>query len=208
MVPEPFKATGFDNGGTRSVTKNESMRAYESAQSRFAHSRVSAELTGMKYPLPALLFVPASLLVTATGCSNKTNVAAAPTTPEVEVVQVQQRDVPIYGDWIGTLDGLVNADIKAQVSGYLLEQAYKEGTFVKKGQLLFQIDPRPFQAALDQARGSTGAGAGAAGAGPRPTAAGRSSGRGGGSQSAPHATRRRPLHPARAATGHHPAGSG
>ena len=55
-------------------------------------------------------------------------------------------------EWIGTLDGLVNADIKAEVSGYLIEQAYKEGSFVKKGQLLFQIDPRPFQAALDQAR--------------------------------------------------------
>jgi RND family efflux transporter MFP subunit len=68
----------------------------------------------------------------------------------VEVVEVQQKDVPIYGEWIGTLDGLVNADIKAQVSGYLLEQAYKEGTFVKKGQLLFQIDQRPFQAIVDQ----------------------------------------------------------
>ena len=64
----------------------------------------------------------------------------------------QQRDVPIYKEWIGTLDGLVNADIKAQVSGYLIQQAYKEGSFVKKGQLLFQIDPRPFQATLDQAK--------------------------------------------------------
>ena len=71
----------------------------------------------------------------------------------MEIVEVQQKDVPIYGEWIGTLDGLVNADIKAQVSGYLLEQAYKEGTFVKKGQLLFQIDPRPFQAVVDQAEG-------------------------------------------------------
>jgi multidrug resistance efflux pump len=68
-------------------------------------------------------------------------------------VEAAQRDVPIYKEWIGTLDGLVNADIKAEVSGYLVEQAYKEGSFVKKGQLLFQIDPRPFQAALDQARG-------------------------------------------------------
>jgi membrane fusion protein (multidrug efflux system) len=61
--------------------------------------------------------------------------------------------VPIYKEWIGTLDGLVNADIKAEVSGYLVAQAYTEGSFVKKGQLLFQIDPRPFQSALDQARG-------------------------------------------------------
>src|ERR1700722_16617222 len=106
-------------------------------------------MSGMSHPLPALLFL-AGLLVTATGCSNKKTIAAAPPPPEVEVVEVQQRDVPIYGEWIGTLDGLVNADIKAQVSGYLLEQAYTEGTFVKKGQLLFQIDPRPFQAVVDQ----------------------------------------------------------
>jgi RND family efflux transporter MFP subunit len=107
-------------------------------------------MSGMSHPLPAPLFLAAGLLVTALGCSNKTNAAAAPATPEVEVAEVQQRDVPIYGEWIGTLDGLVNADIKAQVSGYLLEQAYREGTFVKKGQLLFQIDPRPFQAVVDQ----------------------------------------------------------
>jgi RND family efflux transporter MFP subunit len=95
------------------------------------------------------------VLVTAlvtTGCSKPTNGAAAPPTA-VEVIAVEQRDVPIYSEWIGTLDGFVNADIKAQVTGYLLEQAYQEGSFVKKGQLLFQIDPRPFQAALDQARG-------------------------------------------------------
>jgi RND family efflux transporter MFP subunit len=73
--------------------------------------------------------------------------------PNVAVVQVQQEDVPIYGEWIGTLDGLVNADVRAQVAGYLLKQGYQEGAFVKQGQLLFQIDPRPFQAALDQAEG-------------------------------------------------------
>jgi len=73
--------------------------------------------------------------------------------PDVEVVQVEQRDVPIYGEWIGTLDGLSNADVRAQVTGYILRQGYQEGAFVKKGQLLFEIDPRPFQAALDQARG-------------------------------------------------------
>jgi len=72
---------------------------------------------------------------------------------EVEVVQVAQRDVPVYREWIGTLDGLGNADVRAQVAGYLLEQGYQEGAFVQKGQLLFQIDPRPFQAALNQAEG-------------------------------------------------------
>src|SRR5215469_1666957 len=73
--------------------------------------------------------------------------------PDVAVVQVVQRDVPIYGEWIGTLDGLVNAEVRAQVTGYLMKQAYQEGSYVKRGQLLFQIDPRPFQAALDQAQG-------------------------------------------------------
>jgi len=61
--------------------------------------------------------------------------------------------VPIYHDWIGTLDGLVNAQIRAQVAGYLMKQNYREGELVKKGDVLFQIDARPFQAALDQAKG-------------------------------------------------------
>jgi membrane fusion protein, multidrug efflux system len=74
-------------------------------------------------------------------------------TPVVEVVQVEQKDIPIYHEWIGTLDGFVNADVRAQVTGYILKQGYQEGAFVKKGQLLFEIDPRPFQAAFDQAEG-------------------------------------------------------
>jgi RND family efflux transporter MFP subunit len=73
--------------------------------------------------------------------------------PDVMVAQVEQRDVPIYGEWIGTLDGFVNADVRAQVTGYLVRQDYKEGAYVNKGELLFEIDPRPFQAALDQAEG-------------------------------------------------------
>src|SRR3984957_12528475 len=87
--------------------------------------------------------------------SISTNSAGPPqgTPPDVEVVQVHQQAVPIYGEWIGTLDGLVNADVRAQVTGYLLRQGYQEGAFVKKGQLLFEIDPRPFKAALDQAEG-------------------------------------------------------
>jgi RND family efflux transporter MFP subunit len=108
---------------------------------------------GMSHSLPAFLLLTAALLGTTTGCSNRTNAATTPAPPEVETVEVQQKDVPIYSEWIGTLDGFVNADIKAQVSGYLMEQAYKEGRFVKKGELLFQIDPRPFQAAVDQAEG-------------------------------------------------------
>ena len=87
------------------------------------------------------------------GCSKNTQ-AANPSEPlAVEVAPVEQRDVPIYTEWIGTLDGIVNADIKAQVSGYLLKQDYAEGSFVKQGQLLFEIDPRPFQAIVDQGEG-------------------------------------------------------
>ena len=86
------------------------------------------------------------------GRSNKP-AQAAPRPPDVEVVRVEQKDVPVYSEWIGTTDGMVNADIKAQVTGYLLRQNYQEGSFVKKGQLLFEIDPRPFQALVNQAKG-------------------------------------------------------
>src|SRR5262245_30588026 len=92
-------------------------------------------------------------LLVASGWSKGNAPAPAPGPPEVEVARVEQRDVPIYSEWIGTLDGMVNAEIRAQVAGYLLKQYYTEGSFVKKGQLLFEIDPRPFQAALDQAKG-------------------------------------------------------
>ncbi|MFM8332589.1 MAG: efflux RND transporter periplasmic adaptor subunit [Candidatus Methylumidiphilus sp.] len=75
-----------------------------------------------------------------------------PPPPVVEVVTVEQRDVPIHQEWVGTLDGMVNAQILAQVTGYLVKQNYQEGQLVKKGQLLYEIDPRTFQAALDQAK--------------------------------------------------------
>ncbi|MGA7629355.1 MAG: efflux RND transporter periplasmic adaptor subunit [Terriglobales bacterium] len=94
------------------------------------------------------------LLVSALGCSNgKVRAAAPPPPPVVEVAPVIQKDVPVQGEWVGTLEGYVNAQIQPQVSGYLIRQDYHEGAFVKKGQLLFEIDPRPFQAALDQAKG-------------------------------------------------------
>jgi len=93
------------------------------------------------------------LIVGAVRPSKRALGAQPAASPDVEVVQVEQKDVPIYGDWIGTLDGLVNADVRAQVTGYLQKQGYQEGASVKQGQLLFQIDPRPFQAALDQAEG-------------------------------------------------------
>jgi membrane fusion protein, multidrug efflux system len=77
----------------------------------------------------------------------------AATTPSVEVTTVTVQDVPIYKEWIGSLDGNVNAVIRPQVTGYLVKQNYREGELVKKGQVLFEIDPRTFQASLDQAKG-------------------------------------------------------
>src|SRR5258705_1498093 len=96
--------------------------------------------------LPAMLAW--SILV---GCQSE-KAAGPPPPAEVEVVSVVQKDVPIYGEWVATLDGYVNAQIQPQVTGYIVQQTYKEGSFVRKGQVLFQIDPRPFQAVLDQAK--------------------------------------------------------
>jgi hypothetical protein len=98
-----------------------------------------------------LLLLTATIVVDS-ACERKGTTANAQSKPlEVSVAEVQQKDVPLYREWIGTLDGSVNAEIKAQVSGYLVQQEYTEGSFVKAGQLLFQIDSRPFQAELDQA---------------------------------------------------------
>jgi RND family efflux transporter MFP subunit len=99
----------------------------------------------------AVVLVAVGLIFAATRMKHGSG--APPSSPDVEVVQVEQKDVPIFGEWIGTLDGFTNADVRAQVTGYLLRQGYQEGAFVKQGQLLFEIDPRPFRAALDQAEG-------------------------------------------------------
>jgi membrane fusion protein (multidrug efflux system) len=95
-----------------------------------------------------LICLPGLLLVAC----QKEKAPPAPA-PEVEVVQVIQQDVPIVHEWVGTVDGLVNATIRAQVTGYLISQNYKEGEFVRKGQVLFEIDPRTFEATLEQAKG-------------------------------------------------------
>ena len=98
--------------------------------------------------------VAAVLLATALGCSDGKVRAAAPPPPAlVEVAPVVHKDVPVEGEWVGTLEGYVNAQIQPQVSGYLIRQDYHEGALVRRGQLLFEIDPRPFQAVLDQAKG-------------------------------------------------------
>jgi len=94
--------------------------------------------------------VSAYLLLSFAACSNKGG--STPPPQRVEVASVVQQDTPIYSEWVATLDGFVNAQIQARVSGYLIRQAYKEGSVVAKGELLFEIDPRPFKAALDQAK--------------------------------------------------------
>jgi membrane fusion protein (multidrug efflux system) len=89
--------------------------------------------------------------VLATGCRETPKAATRPPEP-VKVTRVIQKDVPIYGTWVGTTVGYVTAQIRARVSGYLVSQNYKEGTQVKRGDLLFQIDPRTYQNAVNQAR--------------------------------------------------------
>jgi len=85
------------------------------------------------------------------GCTNGASAPAVPV-PTVEVASVVRRDVPIYSNWVAVLDGYVNAQIQPHVTGYIIRQDYREGSVVRKGQVLFEIDPRPFQAALDQAK--------------------------------------------------------
>ncbi|HTV56831.1 MAG TPA: efflux RND transporter periplasmic adaptor subunit [Terriglobia bacterium] len=108
----------------------------------------------LKHIVWALSGVVVIVLLVAVTHSGAKPTAQLPPPPDVEVAPVEQRDVPIYGEWIGTLQGLVTANVKAQVTGYLLTRDYKEGSYVRKGQLLFQIDPRPFEAALAQAKGN------------------------------------------------------
>jgi RND family efflux transporter MFP subunit len=91
-------------------------------------------------------------LVSCAGCSQKASSAQASRPPEVEVTSVVQRDVRISGEWVAALDGYVNAQIQPQVTGYLIKQDYREGSFVHKDDVLFEIDPRPFQAVVDQAQ--------------------------------------------------------
>ena len=99
-----------------------------------------------------VLICSALFILSFGGCAEK----KVETAPPVEVANVIQQDVPIYAEWVATLDGMVNATIRAQVTGYLTKQSYKEGDTVKKGQVLFQIDPRTFQAAQEQAKGELG----------------------------------------------------
>jgi RND family efflux transporter MFP subunit len=118
---------------------------------RPARSRCLPSLTRGKLNL-ATVALTIALSIFASGCNRGQATTATPL-PEVEVATVEQRDVPVYSEWVATLDGYVNAEIRPQVSGYIIKQDYKEGSLVRKGQVLFEIDPRPFQATLDRAKG-------------------------------------------------------
>jgi RND family efflux transporter MFP subunit len=99
------------------------------------------------------LIVLAFVAAMAAGCERRVVSASPPAPPVVEVTPGIQKEVPLEGEWVGTLEGYVNAQIQPHVSGYLIRKDYQEGGFVREGQVLFEIDPRPFQAALDQAKG-------------------------------------------------------
>jgi membrane fusion protein (multidrug efflux system) len=115
--------------------------------------RRAAEATGRKMnciPTASMLTLGVALV---TGCGKAPGAAGPPPALPVSVVQIEGSDVPVSNEWVGTLDGYVNAQIQPQANGYLIKQNYREGAQVAKGQVLFEIDPRPFQAALDQAKG-------------------------------------------------------
>ena len=93
-----------------------------------------------------------AVVLNLSGCEKKNIHTEAPPPPEVLVTEVVKADVPTVGEWVGTLDGEQNAEIRARVTGYLQKRDYQEGSYVKEGDLLFEIDPRPFEAALDEAK--------------------------------------------------------
>jgi membrane fusion protein, multidrug efflux system len=109
-------------------------------------------LPSLSTSLKSALFVLAITMLAFSGGCDKGKAAEA-AQPVVEVVEVTQKDVPITSQWVATLTGKVNAQIRAQVAGYLMQQIYSNGAYVRKGTPLFQLDPRTFQASLDQAKG-------------------------------------------------------
>jgi multidrug efflux pump subunit AcrA (membrane-fusion protein) len=108
---------------------------------------------GVAMNLPKLLPALGVAAIALTGCERqKAPPLAAPGPPQVVVLTVERRDVPIVREWIGSLDGSANLDVRARVQGYVQQVAFKEGTMVKTGDLLLRIDPRPLEAALAQAK--------------------------------------------------------
>ena len=121
------------------------------AASGASRTTLQPSLTPRKTSLATVILMVA-LGIFVSGCNRGQATTAMPA-PEVEVATVEQRDVPVYSEWVATLDGYVNAQIRPQVSGYIIKQNYTEGSLVRRGQVLFEIDPRPFTAALDRAKG-------------------------------------------------------
>jgi RND family efflux transporter MFP subunit len=144
----------FRKGFTQAGMKLSDLKTIRSMILQFHRPGLTSRLRCLRRTrgnLPIVVLTLA-LSIFESGC-NKTQATAATQVPEVEVVPVEQRDVPVYGEWVATLDGYVNAQIRPQVSGYIIKQNYTEGSLVRKGQVLFEIDPRPFTAALDRAKG-------------------------------------------------------
>ena len=112
----------------------------------------SCHLQAFRRIRQCIVILLSSLILSLGGCGEKQAPPATPP-PEVEVAQVVQQDVPLYTECISTLDGYVNAQIQPQVTGYLMKQNYTEGTVVHKGQVLYEVDPRPFEATLEQVKG-------------------------------------------------------
>src|SRR6202166_1668790 len=110
--------------------------------------KVKGPISANVLPLTLLAAFSSAML----GCG-RTQAASPPPPPEVRVAAVIEQDVPVYSEWVATLDGYVNAQVRPQVSGYIIKQNYKEGSLGRKGEVLFEIDPRPFHAALDRAKG-------------------------------------------------------
>src|SRR6266481_9524100 len=128
------------------------MRLRDEGRRQPRRGRGEPRAVGMTCLLDGSLALALTALLLAPGCARKQ--APPPSPVEVLVVPVVQKDVPVVGEWIGTLDGSVNAEIRPKVEGYLLRQFYKEGQFVRRNDPLFKIDPRQFQAALEEARGA------------------------------------------------------
>src|SRR6266702_1188251 len=147
-------ANDFRKGFTQASMKPSDLKTIRSILLPFHRPHLTSRLRSLRRtrcssPIVALAL---TLSIFVSGC-NKTQARAATPVPEVEVVPVDQRDVPVYSEWVATLDGYVNAEIRPQVSGYIIRQNYTEGSLVRKGEVLFEIDPRPFVAALDRAKG-------------------------------------------------------
>ncbi len=122
------------------------------AERRAAIVKVLATFLRDKHASLSLCFLLVVPILGLAGCGGSRAAIKLPDT-EVLVASPLQQDVPVHSEWVATLDGYVNAEIRPQVSGYIIRQDYKEGSVVRKGQVLFEIDPRPFQAALDGAKG-------------------------------------------------------